>query len=85
MWHPVEQLSPTGKELESHDRKALEDLFSLFLTCQKGVFLVCCSYCSDVEPCSFWRTFRLNMLSSRMPCRLAREVEQYKAMEFDIC
>ena len=31
MWHPVEQLSPAGKERESHDRKALEDLFSLIL------------------------------------------------------
>ena len=42
-------------------------------------------YCSDVESCSFWRTFRLNMLSSRKPCRLAREVEQYNATEFDAC
>ena len=86
MWHPVEQLSPAGKEGESHDRKALEDLFSLILTCQQGVlFLVCCSYCSDLSFCLFWRTFRLNMLSSRKPCRLARENEQYNAMEFDIC
>ena len=39
MWHPVEQLSPTGKERESHDRKALEDLFSQILTCQQDVFV----------------------------------------------
>ena len=91
MWHPVEQLSPAGKERESHDRKALEDLFSLILTCQQDVlfFVVCLfskiEYCSDVESGSFWRTFRLNMLSSRKPCRLAREAEHYNAMEFDIC
>ena len=42
-------------------------------------------YCSDVESCLFWRTFRLNMLSSRKPCRLASEVEHYHAMELDAC
>ena len=42
-------------------------------------------YCSDVESGLFWRTFRLNTLCSRKPCRLAREAEHYNAMEFDIC
>ena len=92
MWHPVEQLSPAGKERESRDRKALEDLFSLILArCSLCFYIVVFivfsknEYCSDVESCLFWRTFRLNMLSSRKPCRLAREVEQYNAMEFDAC
>ena len=52
MWHPVEQLSPAGKERESHDRKALEDLFSLILTCQQDVivvFFVCSPRLSTVQ------------------------------------